>query len=111
MRLFDMSFFSLFLPALALMLSLVSMGVLYWVITRCKQNIFLATYYFLGLSSLGVIGISLSRISKVLFGQTFLGTALVQDLMVAYIALFIFGALWQSYETEICVPPKWMEKN
>ncbi len=100
------TFFELFLPALTSLLAVISLVVLYWVIKGCKESEFMPTYYFLGLSSASLLTVSVSRLAKTLFGQELFDFALTQDLMLAYLALFIFGALWQSYETSICVPPQ-----
>lgn len=105
------SFFELFLPSLAFLLSVVSLVVFYWVVTRCEESAFMPMFYFIGLSifSLGVM--SISRISRTLFGSELFQYTLVQDLMVSYLALFLFGALWQSYETSICVPPPLVDRE
>lgn len=104
-----MVFFKLFLPALAFLMSVISLGVLYWVIKSCKEGAFIPTYYFLGFSIGAVMFMSLGRIVKTLYGTNLFNYVLLQDLLVAYIALFLFGALWQSYETELCVPPKFLD--
>ncbi|MFB6144088.1 MAG: hypothetical protein ABEJ98_02135 [Candidatus Nanohaloarchaea archaeon] len=104
-----MGFFNLFLPATAFLLSVVSLAVFYWIVKRCQEDIFLSTYYFLGLSLLAVMVFSASRIVEVLGAGGF-NYGLVKDLAISYVALFLFGALWQSYETEICMPPDWMRE-
>ena len=104
-----MVFFELFLPALALLMSIVSLGVLYWIITNTEDSSFLPTYYFLGFSIGAVVFMSIGRLARRLFGADLFDYILLQDLLLAYIALFIFGALWQSYETDLCVPPKFLE--
>lgn len=106
-----MSFFQLFLPATAFLLTLVSVGVLYWVITKSKESEFIPTFYFIGFSIASILIMSLSRITKVLFGSELFNYVLLQDLMVAWAALFLFGALWQSYETSICVVPAQLEER
>jgi len=101
-------FFELFLPATAFLLSLISLVVLYWIISRCQENVFMPIYYFLGLSIGAVSLMSLSRITNSLFGSHLFNYVLIEDLLISYIALFLFGALWESYETEVCVPPDFM---
>lgn len=92
-------------------MSVISLIVLYWVLKGCKKSAFIPTYYFLGFSLGAVFLMSIARISEVLFGSVLFNYVLLQDLLVAYMALFLFGALWQSYETSICVPPGWMNKD
>ncbi|MFQ3275170.1 MAG: hypothetical protein ACI9LV_000475 [Candidatus Nanohaloarchaea archaeon] len=104
-----MTFFEIFLPATAALLSLVGLVVAYWVITRCKKSEFMPTYYFIGFSIISVLMMSLSRISSALFGSPLFNYPLILDLMIAWSALFLFGALWQSYETSICVVPSQLE--
>lgn len=104
-----MVFFKLFLPALAFLMSLVSLAVLYWIIKGCREGAFIPTYYFLGFSIGAVVFMSLGRMVKALYGTNLFNYVLLQDLLVAYIALFLFGALWQSYETELCVPPEFLD--
>lgn len=105
-----MVFFKLFLPALAFLMSIISLAVLYWIIKGCKESAFIPTYYFLGFSIGAVVFMSLGRIVKTLYGANLFNYVLLQDLLVAYIALFLFGALWQSYETELCVPPEFLDE-
>lgn len=92
-------------------MSIVSLGVLYWVINGCKESAFIPTYYFLGFSLGAVLFMSLARIMKVLYGSQLFDYFLVQDLLLAYIGLFLFGALWQNYETELCVPPPGVDRQ
>lgn len=105
-----MNFFELFLPTLAFLMSLVSLTVLYWIIKSTEESSFIPTYYFLGFSIGAVVFMSLGRIVKTLYGTELFNYALLQDLLLAYIALFLFGALWQSYETDLCVPPKFIDE-
>lgn len=100
-----MSFFQLFLPGTAALLCLVGLGVSYWAITRCKEGEFIPTYYFIAFSIVAVLLMAISRVSNVLFGAELFNYALIQDLMIAWTALFLFGALWQSYETSIVMVP------
>lgn len=105
-----MNFFELFLPTLAFLMSLVSLTVLYWIIKSTEESSFIPTYYFLGFSIGAVVFMSLGRIVKTLYGTELFNYSLLQDLLLAYIALFLFGALWQSYETDLCVPPKFIDE-
>lgn len=52
---------------------------------------------------------SLGRLVNTLYGTNLFNYVLLQDLLLAYISLFLFGALWQSYETELTVPPKFLD--
>lgn len=104
-----MAFFEVFLPATAALLCLVGLGVAYWVITRCKRSEFMSTYYFIAFSIVAVLFMSASRISSAVFGSPLFNYPLMLDLMIAWSALFLFGALWQSYETSICVVPSQLE--
>lgn len=106
-----MVFFKLFLPTLAFLMAIVSIAVLYWIIKGCKESAFIPTYSFIGFSIGAVAFMSLGRIIETLYGTDLFDFVLLQDLLVAYIALFLFGALWQSYETELCVPPKFLEED
>jgi len=105
------TFFQLFLPTLTTLLASVSLIVLYWVVKGCKESEFVPTYYFLGLSLVSLLVISVSRLVSTLFGRELFEFALTQDLMLSYLALFIFGALWQSYETSIAVPPGMIDEG
>jgi len=105
-----MVFFKLFLPSLAFLMAIISLVVLYWVIKGCKENAFIPTYYFLGFSIGAVVFMSLGRVMKVLYGAELFNFVLLQDLLIAYIALFLFGALWQSYETELSIPPNFLDE-
>lgn len=101
-----MGFFELFLPITAALLSLIGLVVSYWVITRCKEGEFIPTYYFIAFSFVAVLFMAISRISNVLFGSELFNYALLQDLMISWAALFLFGALWQSYEASIVMAPE-----
>lgn len=106
-----MGFFQIFLPAVALLMSLVSLSVLYWVLKNCKKGAFVPVYYFIGFS-LGAVGLmSFARVYEALTGNLIFNYDLIYDLLMAYTALFLFGALWQSYETSVCIPPKWVGNN
>lgn len=106
-----MSFFKIFLPTLAFLLSIISLGVLYFSIKGSKKSEFITVFYFLGLSFSGTLFLSLSRIVKTLYSEELFNFVLIQDLMVSYIALFLFGALWQSYEASIVEPPSWIDEE
>ena len=101
-----MTFFNLFLPTTAFLLGIMSAFVLYWVVTKCSKSEFVPIYYFIGLSIVSISVLSASRISEVLIGGTLLDSVLLKDLMIAWTSLFLFGALWESYEASICVMPK-----
>lgn len=100
-----MAFFKLFLPITAALLCIIGLGVAYWVITRCRKSQFMPTYYFIAFSIVSVLIMSVSRVSTVLWGAPLFNYPLLVDLMIAWSALFLFGALWQSYETSVCVVP------
>lgn len=106
-----MGFFELFLPFTAALLSVAGLGVTYWVITRCKEGEFIPTYYFIGFAIISVLIMSVSRLSVALYGSSFLNFTLLLDLMIAWAALFLFGALWQSYETSIVMVPEQFEEK
>jgi len=96
-----MMFFKLFLPALGFLMSLVSLIVLYRIVAASKESEFIPTYYFSWFSIVAVVFMSLGRLVKTIYGTNLFNYVLLQDLLVAYIALFLFGALWQNYEAEI----------
>lgn len=106
-----MVFFKLFLPTLAFLMSVISITALYWIIKGSKESEFIPTYSFIGFSIGAVALISLSRMVKTLYGADLFDFVLLQDLLIAYVALFLFGALWQSYETELAVPPNFLEED
>lgn len=100
-----MSVLNLFLEFLALFLSLSSLALIYVAINECKESQFVPIYYFLALSTAGVTALALARLEASLWGGGLvLSSSLLQDLFVAYVAMFLFGSLWQSYEAEMCVP-------
>lgn len=97
--------FNLFLEFMALLLSLSCLGLIYFAIHECTESEFVPLYYFIALGATGILGLSLIRIEYMLFGNGFvLSSQMLQDLMISYIALFIFGTIWQSYEAEMAVP-------
>jgi hypothetical protein len=104
-----MTFFQLFLPITAALLCVVALGVAYWVITRCRKSQFMPTYYFIAFSIVSVLLMSISRVSTVISGSPLFNYPLLLDLMIAWTSLFLFGALWQSYETSVCVVPSTLQ--
>lgn len=107
-----MAAFPLFLESLALMLSLVALVLVYLAVRQCRESEFVPLYYFIALSLAGVVLLSVSRIGASLYGPSFpLSSAIFQDLFLSYIALFLFGSLWQSYEASICVPPAFVDEE
>ncbi len=100
-----MGIFNLFLEFFTLLLSLTSLVLVYVAIDSCRESVFVPIYYFIGLSIGSAFFLSLARIGQQLFNTGFiLSPGLLQDLMMSYVALFLFGSLWQSYEAEVCVP-------
>jgi hypothetical protein len=100
-----MSGFNLFLQFVALILSASSLVLIYIAIKECSESQFVPIYYFLALSAGGVVALSLARLEATFWGNGFvISSALLQDLFISYVALFLFGSLWQSYEAEMCVP-------
>ncbi len=100
-----MGIFNLFLAFFTLLLSVTSLVLVYLAIDNCRESAFVPIYYFLGLSLASSLVFSLARIGELLFNTGFiLSSALLQDLFISYVVLFLFGSLWQSYEAELCVP-------
>lgn len=100
-----MSGFNLFLEFVALMLSASSLVLIYIAIKECRESQFVPIYYFMALSAAGVFALSMARLEAMFWGNGFvISSSLLQDLLISYVALFLFGALWQSYEAEMCVP-------
>lgn len=96
--------FGLVLELFTVILSFFSLVLVYLAIDNCRESAFVPIYYFIGFS---VVSAGLTAASHTLSSLSIggvLGSAITQDLMMAYTALFLFGALWQSYEAEICVP-------
>lgn len=97
--------FALFLEFFTLLLSITSLILVYMAVRQCKESVFVPIYYFIALSLSATLVLSIARIGKQLMGTDFpLSSALMQDLFISYIVLFLFGSLWQSYEASICVP-------
>ncbi|MFB6190129.1 MAG: hypothetical protein ABEJ91_01000 [Candidatus Nanohaloarchaea archaeon] len=97
--------FNIFLQFVALLLSASSLVLIYVAIRECSESQFVPIYYFLALSAGGVMALSLARLEATFWGSGFIiSSALLQDLFISYVALFLFGSLWQSYEAEMAVP-------
>lgn len=98
-----MAVFNIFLASLAFLLSGVSIVLIYHAINDCQESEFVPLYYFIALSVGGVMVLSASRIASFIYGDALMVSSdIVQDLFISYIALFLFGSLWQSYEAEMC---------
>lgn len=105
-----MSDIGLVLELFTVILSMFSVALVYLAINNCRESAFVPIYYFIGFS---VVSAGLAAASHVLGGLSMggiLGAQITQELMMAYTSLFLFGALWQSYEAEICVP-KFIDDN
>ena len=101
-----MAVFNLFLEFLALLLSVIGIVLIYLAIDNCKESAFVPVYYFIGMGLAAVALLSLSKAAASIYGSaSVLTSSLVQNLLLAYVALFLFGSLWQSYEAELCVLP------
>ncbi|MFB6147906.1 MAG: hypothetical protein ABEJ66_03405 [Candidatus Nanohaloarchaea archaeon] len=100
-----MTAFNVFLQIVALLLSASSLVLIYIAIERSSEAQFVPIYYFMALTASGALGLSLARLEATFWGNGFiLSSAMLQDLFLAYISLFVFGTLWQSYEAEMAVP-------
>jgi len=100
-----MANFALFLEFFTLLLSMTSLVLVYMAVRQCKESVFVPIYYFISLSLGATMVLSIARIGKQLAGPGFpMSSALIQDLFISYIVLFLFGSMWQSYEASICVP-------
>lgn len=106
-----MGMFNLFLQFFTLLLSMASLVLVYLAVDDCRESAFVPIYYFIGLSLGATLFLSASKISAELNLETLLASATLQDLMVAYVVLFLFGSLWQSYEASLCVPKFLSGKN
>lgn len=96
--------FGLVLEIFTIILSFFSIALVYLAIDHCRESAFVPIYYFIGFS---VVSAGLTAISHTLGSLSMggiIGAPITQDLMMAYTSLFLFGALWQSYEAEICMP-------
>lgn len=105
-----MEMFNLFLQFFTLLLSLASLVLVYLAVDECRESAFVPIYYFIGLSLTSTSFLSLSRIVAELNLDMVLSSAILQDLFVSYVVLFLFGSLWQSYEASLCVP-KFVDNN
>jgi len=99
-----MGMFNLFLQFFTLLLSLASIVLVYLAVDECAESAFVPIYYFIGLSLGGTSMLSVSRIASELNLEIMLSSAMLQDLFISYVVLFLFGSLWQSYEASLCVP-------
>ncbi len=101
-----METFGLFLNFLTLLLSLSCLVLIYLAIDRCRESEFVPLYYFIALSAGGVMALSVARVEAIFWGNGIvLSSSLLQDLLISYVALFIFGSIWQSHEAELCMIP------
>lgn len=96
--------FGMVLEVFTVLLSVFSIGLVYLAISHCRESAFVPIYYFIGFSVVSAGMTATSHLMGSLSVGGVLGASLTQDLMMAYTSLFLFGALWQSYEAEICVP-------
>lgn len=99
-----MANFGMILEVFTVLLSIFSVGLVYLAISNCRESAFVPIYYFIGFS---VVSAGLTATSHVMSSLSIggvLAASLTQDLMMAYTSLFLFGALWQSYEAEIWYP-------
>lgn len=92
-----MVFFQLFLPSFAFFIAIVSIVMIYLSLEDVKDSHIPSQYLnIFALSGLGVF--SAARIYSLLTNGSLLDFPLLQDLMVAYIGLFLFGSVWQNRE-------------
>ncbi len=97
--------FEVLLEAFAFLLSLVGIGLIYVAVQNSRKSEFVPVYYFIAFSLGSVALLSMARILSLVYKSSILVSDVVQSLLLAYVALFIFGALWQSYEAAMCTPP------
>lgn len=105
-----MSFFEIFLPVTAVLLSLIGLVVAYWVVTHSDESEFIPTFYFIAFSIVSILMTGLSRTAKALLDTHLFNYPLMVDLMIAWASLFLFGALWQSYEASVVIKPSHLEE-
>ncbi|WEL19291.1 hypothetical protein [Candidatus Nanohalococcus occultus] len=96
-----MNGFGLVLEIFAALLSVFSLVLVYVAIRDCKESAFVPIYYFIGFSVASAGMTATSHVLGDLSTGGIIGSEIVQDLMMAYTSLFLFGALWQSYEASI----------
>lgn len=99
-----MSMFNLFLQFFTLLLSLTSLVLVYLAVDECRESAFVPIYYFIGLSLGSTTFLSISKLAAELQLDFMISSAILQDLFISYVVLFLFGSLWQSYEASLCVP-------
>lgn len=97
-----MEVFNIFLVSFAAILSLISIGLVYHISSNSRESEFVPIYYFIGMGIAGVFVVSVSRFFHMAGFEWSISSSLIQDLFISYIALFLFGSLWQSYEAEMC---------
>lgn len=97
--------FGLFLESVAFLLSLLGLVLIYLAVGNARDSDFVPVYYFIGLSLVSVMVFSLSRMAGYFFTWPILGSRILEDLLLAYVSLFLFGTLWQSYEAAMSAPP------
>ncbi|MFB6145151.1 MAG: hypothetical protein ABEJ99_01450 [Candidatus Nanohaloarchaea archaeon] len=89
-------FFQLFLSAFAFFISIVSIALIYLSMEDVRDSHVPAEYLnVFALAGLAVF--SGARVYSLATGGS-LGFSLLQDLMVAYVGLFLFAAVWQNKE-------------
>lgn len=99
-----MAGFTLFLEFFTLLLSIASIVLVYMAVDQCRESAFVPIYYFIGMALGAAMILSIARLGSQLVNGFPLASTLAQDLFISYIVLFLFGALWQSYEASLCVP-------
>lgn len=101
--------FNIFLATSALMLATAGIAVLWLVLRNTESSRMMPVLYFIGLSFLSVLVASGSRLAEALSLGGVLASPLLRDLTVAYTSLFLFGALWQTYELSSVEKPGWID--
>ncbi len=104
-----MGLLNVFLSVAALMLGITGIVSLKSMITNTEDPKLVPVSYFIGLSFASVAIHSASRVFGSLSLSGLTGPPLLRDLMVSYTALFLFGALWQTYELSLVDKPDWMD--
>lgn len=104
-----MSSFNIFLSASSLMLAAVGLAVLRLVLRSTESSRMVPVLYFIGLSFSSVFVASGSRLLEALSFGGVAASPLLRDLMAAYTSLFLFGALWQTYELSSVKKPEWID--
>nr|EGQ39635.1 MAG: hypothetical protein J07AB56_03630 [Candidatus Nanosalinarum sp. J07AB56] len=104
-----MSSFNIFLAASGLMLAAAGLAVLRLVLRTAESPRMMPVLYFIGLSFSSVFVASSSRLLEALSFGGVIASPLLRDLMAAYTSLFLFGALWQTYELSSVEKPEWID--